>query len=64
MGMSVGHLDSCLCGTAHPIVCDATPGRCLGLYKKSSCIGPAKTEHPVNLIVGGRVVMGGGDGGG
>jgi len=26
-------------------------------------LGPAKTEHPVNMIFGGRVVMGGGWGG-
>jgi len=30
---------------------------------EGEALGPAKTEPPVNLIVGGRVVMGGGWGG-
>jgi len=32
-------------------------------YKKhyqGEALGPAKTEHPVNMIVAGRAVMGGG----
>jgi len=30
---------------------------------EGKALGPAKTEPPVNVIVGGRVVMGGGWGG-
>jgi len=30
---------------------------------KGEALGPAKTEPPVNVIVGGRAVMGGGWGG-
>jgi len=30
---------------------------------EGEALGPAKTEPPVNVIVGGRVVMGGGWGG-
>jgi len=29
---------------------------------EGEALGPAKTEPPVNVIVGGRVVMGGGSG--
>jgi len=30
---------------------------------EGEALGPAKTESPVNVIVGGRVIMGGGWGG-